>query len=309
MKINRLDDLIVFIHTAESGSFSAAARRLHMTPAFASAAIKRLEDTLGVRLFERSTRRLRLNEAGERYLPYAVEAVHALKAGESTLLDHADSGVLSGSLRIAMPSDLGRSYLMTWLDAYLQQIGSTVPISALKMELRVSDRLADLLEQPIDVAIRYGVPADSGFIALPLAPQNRRVLCAAPEYLARFGVPRSLADLTNHNCLRFMLADRVYSRWRFDGIDGKHVVEVQGDRIADDADIVRRWAVAGLGIAYKSHLDVVDDLKMGRLQRILPDIQGEHVPLVMLVVSRNRLTSGLRHLAKYLALECQKRAS
>jgi DNA-binding transcriptional LysR family regulator len=303
LKISRLDDLAVFVRTAEVGSFSEAARRMNLSPAVASAAIKRLEDSLGMRLFERTTRRLRLSKAGERYLPHAREALQALTQGEATL-DDADSreGALRGPLRLGLPSDLARSHLLGWIEDYLtdQPKGATLAI-----ELRVSDRVADLFQQPIDLAIRYGALEDSGLIALPLAPENRRVLCAAPSYLARRGAPQNLAELARHNCLRFMVGDTVHSRWRFEGPGPAQVVQATGDRIADDSDIVRRWALCGLGIAYKSRLDVAEDLAAGRLRHVLPQVVGERAMLMMLVVSRERLTPGVRRLATYLAVRCQ----
>jgi len=308
LKIHRLDDLAVFLHTAEAGSFSAAARRLNLSPAGASAAVKRLEGALGARLFQRSTRRLRLSEAGERYLPHARAALQALGTGEATLAaDAAEERTLRGPLRLGLPSDLARSHLLDWLEAYLaSQPPGTAPSG---VELRVSDRVADLFAQPIDFAIRYGALEDSGLIALPLLPDNRRVLCAAPSYLARRGAPQSLAELGHHNCLRFFRGDTVHSRWRFERAGAVQVVQVQGDRIADDSDLVRRWALAGLGIAYKSRLDVAADLAAGRLQQLLPELPGESAPLMMLVVSRDRLTPGVRRLVAHLAERCQALAA
>lgn len=304
MKIHRLDDLAVFLHTAEAGSFSAAARRLNLSPAGASAAVKRLEGVLGARLFQRTTRRLRLSDAGERYLPHARQALQALGLGEATLAsDAAEERTLRGPLRLGLPSDLARSHLLGWLEAYL---ASQPPGSAPScVELRVSDRVADLFAQPIDFAIRYGAPEDSGLVALPLLPDNRRVLCAAPSYLARHGAPQSLAELCRHNCLRFFLGDTVHTRWRFERAGAVQVVQVQGDRIADDGELVRRWALAGLGIAYKSELDVADDLAAGRLQPLLAELPGESAPLMMLVVSRDQLTPGVRRLVAHLAERCQ----
>jgi DNA-binding transcriptional LysR family regulator len=293
MKISRLEDLAIFVSTADAGSFSAAARRMHLAPAVASAAVKRLEESLNVRLFERSTRRLRLSEAGDRYLPHARAALESLDQGESAL--NSDGTQFRGPLRVAMPSDLARGHLIDWFETYLRDQPKV------QLELHVSDGVADLYQRPIDLAIRYGKPDDSRLIALPLAPDNRRVLCAAPSYLARCGEPRSLAELAEHNCLRFMLAGAIYNHWRFDEPGGLQQVHVQGNRLSDDADIVRRWAVAGVGIAYKSQLDVADDLRAGRLKRLLPQVRGEPAPLMLLVINRTRLTAAVRQLAAGLA--------
>lgn len=171
----RLDDLTVFVRTADCGSLSAAARELEISPALASAAVKRLEGELRLRLFARSTRSLRLTEDGEQYLVHAREALRLLKEGHETLLQEKESA--SGTLKIAMPSDVGRNLLLGWLDAF--QSG----YPQLRYQLSVSDRVADMYRQPVDIAIRYGRQDDSSLVAMPLAPHNRRVLVASPAYL------------------------------------------------------------------------------------------------------------------------------
>lgn len=303
MKINRLDDLQVFVFAAESASFSIAARRLGISPVVASAVIKRLEAGIGQRLFERSTRRVRLSEAGERLLPHAREVVRAIAAGEAAIGDESAKG-LSGPVRLSMPSDLARSCLITWIESFLAK--NPVDAGSLLLDFRVTDRPSDMLGQPVDFALRYGEPEDSGMVALPVAPKNTRVLCAAPGYLARCGTPETLSDLRQHNCLRFVRGDLPYSRWRF-GRNGEQVIDVGGDRIADDGAVVRQWAVAGLGIAYKSQLDIADDLASGRLRQLLPELQGEAAPLNLLAVSRGRITPPIRRLADYLASCCSAR--
>lgn len=302
MKINRLQDLSVFVSAAQFGNFSDAARDLGISPVVASAIIKRLEQSLGVRLFERSTRRVRLSEAGERLLPHAREALQALAFGEAALnKTSADEARLHGPLRLSMPSDLGRSLLIGWIEEFIAKQGTGAP---LMLELRVSDRLSNLLQQPVDFALRYGKPEDSAMIALPVAPHNQRVLVAAPAYLARHGTPASPQALRQHNCLRFVVNDAVHGRWRFMGAQGEEVVDVQGERIADDGGVVRQWALAGLGIANKSYLDVAHDLASGHLVRLLPQWQGEATPLYMLVVSRQHVNGGIRTLCAELAQRC-----
>lgn len=162
----RLDDLQIFVRAAETGSFSAAARELDIAPAQASAALQRLERALGVRLFVRSTRRMRLSEDGERYLPHARAALSALASGEQVLSEGREE--IAGVLKISAPSDLGRNVLLPWLDAFQARH------PRLTMQLRISDRMVDLFRQPVDVAIRYGVLEDSSLVSLALAPDNRR---------------------------------------------------------------------------------------------------------------------------------------
>jgi DNA-binding transcriptional LysR family regulator len=297
-KLLRLDDLQVFVRTADRGSLSAAGRELDMSPALASAAVKRLELALGLRLFARTTRSLRLTEEGEHYLVHAREALRLLKEGHDALIQGKES--FSGTLKISVPSDVGRNVLLGWLDAFQLQY------PALQYQLSVSDRVADMYRQPVDIAIRYGKLDDSSLVAMPIAPSNRRVLVASPAYLARHGAPAAVEELHRHNCLRFVLDDVVYDRWSFHRAPGQAPlsVSVGGNRTADDADVVRRWAVAGLGIAYKSRIDVSEDIRCGRLQLLLPDVAWEPVPLHLVCMHRSQVTPVVIRLRDHLRAAC-----
>ncbi|WP_432383075.1 LysR family transcriptional regulator [Duganella sp. P38] len=296
----RLDDLTVFVRTADRGSLSAAARELEISPALASAAVKRLEAELKLRLFARTTRSLRLTEEGEHYLRHAREALRLLKEGHDALIQGQEA--LGGTLKISMPSDLGRNMVLGWLDAFQAQYPKV------SLQLSISDRLSDMYRQPVDIAIRYGMQDDSSLIALPLAPDNRRVLVASPDYIKQHGKLHALGDLARHNCLRFMLEDVIHDRWSFyrDAHGAADVVHVNGNRSADDADVVRRWAVAGVGIAYKSRLDLSADIRAGRLQVLLPDVLGEPTPLNMLCMHRSQISPTVLQLRDFLRAQCEK---
>ncbi|MHA4870534.1 LysR family transcriptional regulator [Duganella sp. PWIR1] len=298
----RLDDLTVFVRTADRGSLSAAARELEISPALASAAVKRLEGELKLRLFARTTRSLRLTEEGELYLRHAREALRLLKEGRDTLMQGQET--LGGTLKISMPSDLGRNMVLGWLDEF-QALYPKVGF-----QLSISDRVSDMYRQPVDIAIRYGVQEDSSLIAFPLAPENRRVLVASPDYIKQHGKLSTLEDLSRHNCLRFMLDEVIHDRWSFYPAaepDAKPVViHVNGNRSVDDADVVRRWAVAGLGIAYKSRLDLSADIRAGRLQVLLPDVLGERTALNMLCMHRSQITPTVLQLRDFLRTQCEK---
>ncbi len=280
----RIDDLALFVRTAALGSFSNAAREVGLLPGQVAAAIKRLEKELDVRLFARSTRSLRLTAEGEQYLPSAQSVLDTLRDGREKL--RRESPELQGVLQVAAPSDLGRNVLLPWLSGFRREH------PALSIRLFLSDQVADLFRDPVDIAIRYGLLEDANYIALPLAPWNRRVLVASPEYLARHGRPSTPDDLLRHACLLYTLSGRLYDKWRI----GARLLSVSGPLFCDDADVARRWAVAGEGITYKSWLDVSDDLRAGRLEILLPDYPGEPVPLNLVCPHRKQFSPAVQQL-------------
>jgi DNA-binding transcriptional LysR family regulator len=289
-----LQDLDIFIRTAESHNLSATARALDLTPAAASAALKRLEQELGSQLFVRSTRSLRLTPQGEQFLEQCRPAVQALQQARQQLA--VGEQALQGVLKLSAPSDLGRNVLLPWLDAF-QQLHPRVEI-----RLQLSDRVANIYSEPVDVALRYGKPPDSNLVALPLAPLHRRVLCASPAYVAQHGAPATPHALTEHACLCFMLGEDVHDRWTFALGNAPEVsVRVKATNVANDGDAVRRWALLGRGIAYKAQLDVADDLAHGRLIALCPGWTCEATPLYMVVPSRRQLTPLVRSLRDFVA--------
>ena len=293
----RFDDLQLFVRAAEHGSLSAAARLLDLSPAVASAALKRLEAQLGARLLARSTRSLRLTAGGEGFLAHARAALASLDEGRRVLAREQDE--VSGVLQLSAPSDFGRNVLLPWLD----ELQRDHPL--LNVRLLLGDRNADLFRHPVDIALRYGTPEDSSLVAVPLCPDNRRVVCASPEYLARHGEPRTVAQLGGHNCLLYQLGSGVHDHWHFD-LDGQEEgVLVSGDRFCDDADVVRRWALAGAGIAYKSWLDVAADVRAGRLQVLLGHYRGESTPLNLLCTHRAQLGKPVQLLSELLKKRCR----
>ena len=292
----RLDDLALFVSTADHGSLSAAARKLDVSPAVASAALKRLEQQLEVRLFARSTRSLRLTPEGEQFLVHARNALTSLEEGQRQLAGGRED--IAGVLQLSVPSDFGRNVLVPWLDDFQREH----PRLAIRLHLR--DRVADLFRQSVDIAIRYGEPEDSSLVALPLVPGNRRVLCAAPAYLERHGRPRQPEELSDHNCLLYQLGGRVHDRWTFSEGRREQVVAVTGNRVCDDADVVRRWALSGLGIIYKSWLDVAEDVRAGRLELVLPQYLGQATPLNLICAHRAQLSKPVRLLREFVQTRC-----
>lgn len=293
----RLDDLALFVRSAALGGFSGAAREADLLPGQVSAAIGRLERALDVRLFARSTRSLRLTAEGERYLPYAQEALQALRDGEERL-HSARAGELRGLLQISAPSDFGRNVLLAWLAAFRREH------PALQLRLVFSDHVSDVFREPVDVAFRYSPGTDASFIALPLAPENRRVLVASPAYLERRGAPANVQDLARHDCLPWTRGDRAHDLWTFTEDGERRQLRVRAGLQAGDGDIARRLALEGEGIAYKSWLDVAEDVRAGRLVRLLPQVLGEPAPLHLVCPHRKQFSPAVQRLHARVRERC-----
>jgi DNA-binding transcriptional LysR family regulator len=291
-----LRELELFVRAADAGSLSAAARQLDLTPAAASAAVKRIEAELGAPVFVRSTRSLRLTHAGEAFLRHCRQGLQAIADGRDAV--HSGGAAVRGVLQISLPSDFGRNVALPWLDEFLALHPQV------QLRLDISDRIADVFRQPVDIALRYGTPPDSSLVALPVAPENRRVLCGSPDYVARQGAPRSPAELAGHNCLCFMAGEHIHDRWRFFRDERETSIQVRGNRVAVDGDAVRLWAVAGHGVAYKSSLDVAQDLRAGRLLRLCPEWAGEPAPLNLMLPGRSQLGPAVQALRTFLAARC-----
>jgi len=292
----RFDDLALFVRTAALGSFSNAAREADLLPGQVAAAVARLERELDLRLFVRSTRSLRLTAEGALYLPYAQEVLAALREGEARV--RGEDAELRGTLQVAAPSDLGRNLLLPWLTEF------RAAHPKLQLRLQLSDQVADVFRDPVDIAFRLGRFDNASYGALPLLPGNRRVLAASPDYLARHGTPDSLEALKEHHCLLYQLAGRAYDRWSFEADGRRTVIPVRGNMVCDDADVVRRWAVAGEGIVFKSWLDICADVQAGRLQ-VLLDGAGDSLPFILGCPHRKQFSPAIRQLHAMFAQRLQ----
>lgn len=291
MKIENVADLQVLLQTARGGTLTAAARALGITPAAASATLKRLEAQLGTRLFERSTRAMRLTPQGQILLDYAARAFELLDEGQSQV--HADRATLVGTVRVAAPSDLTRNVLLPLFDEFMQAH------PGLQLQLSVADRVLDVTRDEVDVALRYGALADSRLVARLLA-EATPVCSASPHYLRRHGTPRTPQELAQHNCITFDRGGRRHRAWRF-WRDGQWTeVRVDGDRSVDDASLAREWAIAGRGIILKSEIDQRRDLASGALVPLLTEWRTEPYPLHALLPSGRFVPNRVRALVDFL---------
>ena len=293
----RLEDLTLFVRAAALNSFSEAAREAGLQPGQVSSAIKRLETALNIRLFARSTRSLRLTPEGEAWLPFAQQMLDTLQKGLDKIRTPDDE--VQGTLQISVPSDLGRNLLLS----VFQEFRRRHP--ALRLRVLFSDRPADVFKDPVDVAFRYGSNDDASFISLPVAPENRRVLVASPQWIADNGGPTTPEDLVRYNALTYVLRGRLFDRWTLSANGVVHDINVRSTFMSDDAEVIRRLAIAGEGIAFKSWLDVSEDVRAGRLNVLLPEYLGDNVPLNMICPHRKQLSTAVRLLHEAVKTHCE----
>lgn len=274
--------MILFVRVVESGSFSAAARTLNQTPSAISRQIGMLEDRIGVRLLTRSQHGITLTEEGrvfhERCLVIAQDI-----ADTETLVTEMN-GPPRGTLRVAATVAFGKAQLLPILPEFLERYPD------LRVSLELTDRPVDLSAGEIDVAIRFSEQVEAGdAIVRKLAP-NRRVICAAPSYLARHGTPTTAADLAAHNCLRLSTV----SRWNEWDLGGEPMPPLTGSFEANSADAIYHATLAGMGIARLSSYLVGEDLRAGRLVRVLPDYVQDGSSIVALYADRRHLAPKVR---------------
>lgn len=257
--MDRQGEMAVFVKAVESGSFSAAARALGLTPSAISKLITRLEDRLGARLLNRTTRRLGLTEEGEAFYQRARPILAEIEAAEGAVSQ------LRAAPRGQLKINAAASFAQNWVVPLIPEFMDRYP--EVSIDLTLSDSIVDLVEEGVDVAIRIAELADSSLIARRLAP-GHRAICASPEYLARHGAPETPDDLARHNCLTLSLPSSL-NEWEFDGPNGRRRVRITGTFRANNAIALHRAALAGLGLMRGSRFLVGADIKAGRLVPVL----------------------------------------
>ena len=247
--------LRLFLRIAALGGVSAAAQDLSLSPASASARLVKLEETVGFRLFNRTTRAVSLTTDGEAFLPYAQQIIETLETGLSAVKGQGTEA--EGLLRITMPGSFGRMYIIPALADFHARH------PRVSLDLRLSDTVLDVVEGAYDLIIRNAPLADSSLILRKLAP-DRRLLVASPTYLEQHGVPLTPDDLTVHQCV--ILTDN--NRWKF---ENGQTVSVPRSFVVDDGEAMRKMLEQGLGIGIKSVWNASESLKSGLLVEVLQD--------------------------------------
>ncbi|QKV19249.1 LysR family transcriptional regulator [Oricola thermophila] len=259
--MSNFGDLEIFARVVAAGSMSAAGRELGLSPAVVSKRLRRLEDRLGSRLLQRTTRQIALTEAGQGF----YERVVAILAGveEAEAFVSRRSAMARGTLKVTAPTSFGRLHVAPHLGTFMEANPD------LAINLVLTDDFVDIVGEGYDVAIRIAELADSSLVARKIAPV-RRILCAAPSYLKRHGTPQSLEALSGHNCLTHVSGEA----WRLEGPNGPVSVRPNGTLMTNSSEVVREAVLAGIGIGLRSTWDIGPELASGELVQILPEYGG-----------------------------------
>ena len=292
-----LDNMRLFARTVELGSLSAAGRNLRVSPAVASHRLKELESHLGIRLLQRTTRQTQPTPQGVAYYEGCLEVFRALDLAEGIASDLGSTP--KGSLRVTAPLGLARTVLGPMLPAFCAAHPDV------SVQLRLSDHLIDILREGVDVAVRMARFEDSSFTMRRIAPVER-VLCAAPAYLARRGVPGAPADLLHHACLLLRFPGSRQFQWELAGPGGPQRIAVAGRLDADDGDVLSAWALAGEGIVLKPLFEVAEPLRSGALRAVLLDHPPAPLDLALIYPTRQHLLPRVRAFADFMVPRLQE---
>tara|TARA_R110000772_G_scaffold231592_4_gene342639 strand:- start:11347 stop:12279 length:933 start_codon:yes stop_codon:yes gene_type:complete len=289
--------MIMFAAVVENGGFSAAARDLNLTPSAVSRQIGQLEDRLGTRLLNRTTRRISLTEVGRAFYARCAEVSQSVQEAESLVLNMVDHP--QGTLKVAATVAFAKAQLLPLLPAFLADNPD------LKISLDATDRVIDLVEEQVDVAIRFSEQIDDSSVVSRKLVTNRRVYVAAPSYVAANGMPRIPDDVPGHNCLRISTVE-AWNTWTFDDGQGDQGIgpirlPIKGNFEVNSADAIYYAVLAGVGIARLSTYLVNDALAQGRLVRVLPDYADETSDILAIYSNKRNLSPNVRAFIDYFA--------
>ncbi len=294
--MDHFKQLSSFVDVALRGSLSAAARAEGVAPAMIGRRLDALEQRLGVKLLQRSTRVMALTQEGQVFLEDCQRILSELQTAEDAISERSLQA--KGHLTISAPAGFGRQHVAPLLPDFLAQHQD------LSVSLALNDRVIDLIAEGVDVAIRIAALQDSNLVGVKLA-DNQRVVVAAPAYLRQFGEPQSPADLDRHNCLSFS-SDASQRGWTF-MIDGKlQTVKVNGNLVCNDGAVLHDWALAGQGLAWRSMWEVGAAIKQGQLVRVLDRFQAPGNDIYAVYAQRRHQPLRIRVLIDYLKACYQK---
>jgi len=287
--LTAITDLEIFARVARTGNMSAAGREMGLSPAVVSKRVSLLEERLGARLFQRTTRQLTLTETGEGYFRRVVDILN--------LIDEAEDFVSRrntrprGQLKVTAPTTFSRLHLAPHVSQFLGRFPE------IELEIHLNDTYSDIIREGFDLAIRIGELQDSSLVARKLA-QDRRVIVASPKYLERSGVPRTFSDLEFHNCL----SAGAQEHWRLAGPDGERMLKTKGNIRTNSGEFLREALLAGLGIGLRSTWDIASELRNGDLKVVLPEYRGADSTAIYAVYPcRDFMPAKVNAMIEYLA--------
>lgn len=289
--MDRYTEIRSFVLVAEKGTFAAAALIEGVTPVVMGRRLDALERRLGVKLMHRSTRGLSLTDLGEQFLERARVLLREFDEAEASIT--ADRKTVRGHLVVSAPAAFGRRHVAPHAPAFRARFPD------LKLSFNLTDSVVDLVREGYDMAIRIGEVTDPNYVAIRLFP-NRRVICATPEYFARFGKPRAIEDLAHHNCLAFNLQGGQQRGWTFLR-DGKLVAQkVSGDLDCNDGELLLRWVKQGLGVGWRSTWEIQSALKRGELVTVLDEFAIPHYDIQAVYPQQRYLPAKVRFFIEHL---------
>jgi len=289
--MDKFTQIEAFVAAIDTGSLARAALKAEVTPVMIGRRIDALERRLGVRLMHRSTRRLALTEEGVVYLEHCRRLISELDQVETSI--NVGRYKATGHLVISAPAAFGRKHVASHAPSFLARNPEV------RVSLGLTDQVIDLLRLGFDMGVRIGGAIDPSFVAIKLA-SNRRVVCAAPAYLERRGVPRTPDDLSHHNCLAFNLQGGQQGGWHFRDGERTIIVRVSGNLECNDTELLHRWTREGLGLSWRSTWEIQAELSRGELVTVLDDYALPHYDILAVYPQQRHVPAKLRFFIEHL---------
>lgn len=289
--MNQVSELAFFIQLIRSGSLAATARELNLTPPAVSKRLAHLEQRLGVRLLNRTTRSISLTSEGEVYLLNAQRILGEIEEMERQV--SSSRAAPKGLLRVNAPLGFGRAYVGPAVSSFVKRYPDV------EVQLQLTDRPINLPNDAIDVAIRFGELPDSRLIARKIAA-NRRLLCASPTYLQACGRPETPRDLTRHNCIVLRQNDAAFGVWRLSRGKQSESIKVRGSLSTNEGEVALNWALEGHGILMRAEWDLAKYLRSGRLEEVLAEYETPPADIYAVYLERLNLSAKVSFFVDHL---------
>ena len=289
--MDKLKQIEAFVDVVEKGSMARAALEQNITPVMLGRRIDALEKRLGVKLMHRTTRHLTLTEQGTVYLDHCRKLLDELELAEKSISEGRHKA--TGHLIVSAPAAFGRKHVAPHAPAFL------AANPELKISFNLTDRVVDLVREGYDFGIRIGGVIDPNFVPIKLAG-NRRVVCGTPDYFECHGIPHTLDDLAHHNCLSFNLQGGQQRGWYFQKGGKPVTVRAEGNLDCNDGELLHRWAMEGLGLAWRSTWEIQAQLAEGSLITVLDEFALPHYDIMAAYPQQRHLPAKVRFFIEHL---------